>query len=76
MKLKRWKYDEIMDSVKHYGDLWMNLDVERNEDGTIKDDDDYIRFTCRVTTLKETEKALYIELGDSWKTWVPKSAIA
>lgn len=78
MRVKEWKYDEIMTKVCGYGDLWMSLDVERDADNfdTPKVVDGYVTFTCRVEIIKETEKAVYVNLGDSWKTWIPKSAIA
>lgn len=78
MRVKEWKYDEIMSKVVGYGDLWMDLDVERDPENfdTPKVVDGYVTFTCKVEILKETEKAVYVELGSSWKTWIPKSAIA
>lgn len=78
MKVKEWKYREIMDKVLGYGDLWMNLDVKRTDDvlNTPEVVDGFVTFTCRTEILKETEKAVYVELGNSWKTWIPKSAIA
>ena len=78
MKVKEWKYRQIMDEVMKYGDLWMALDVERNNDelNMVKVEDGFVKFTCKVETLRETEKAVYVNLGDSFKTWIPKSAIA
>ena len=78
MKVKAWKFNEIMDKVLNYGDLWMNLDVKRTDDElrTPEVVDGYVTFTCRVEVIRETEKAVYVVLGDSWKTWIPKSAIA
>ena len=78
MKVKEWKYDQIMEQVTRYGDLWMNLDVKRN-DNILRNplvENGYVEFTCRVDVLKETEKAVYVNLGNSFKTWIPKSAIA
>lgn len=78
MRVKEWKYNQIMNEVFKYGDLWENLDVERTGDflNMVKVTDGFVKFTCRVEVLKETEKAVYVNLGDSFKTWIPKSAIA
>lgn len=78
MRVKEWKYNQIMSEACKYGDIWQNLDVERDPDffDTPKLTDGFVKFTCRVEVIKETEKALYVNLGDSFKTWIPKSAIA
>ena len=79
MKIKEWKYDEMMSKVTRYGDLWMNIDTERDEanHGMVKvDENGYVTLTCRVEVIRETEKAVYVELGNSWKEWLPKSCIA
>lgn len=76
MRVKEWKYDQIMKDVCRYGDLWMYLDVKRSgelDEPEVKDG--YVEFTCRATILRETAKAVFVELGDKWKTWIPKSAI-
>ena len=78
MKVKEWFYNKMMSKVSNYGDLWMNLDVERDREAqdTVKVVDGYVTFTCRAEILKETEKAVQVRLGDSWTEWMPKSVIA
>lgn len=78
MKVKEWKYNQIMEEICKYGDLWMNIDVERTGDeiNMVKVTEGFVKFTCRVEILKETEKAVFVDLANSFKTWIPKSAIA
>lgn len=78
MRVKEWKYNQIMEEATKYGNLWMALDVERNNDELrmVKVVDGFVKFTCRVEIIRETEKAVNVCLGDSFKTWIPKSAIA
>ena len=76
MKIKEWKYNEIMDRVLSYGDLWMSIDVKRSGEFNMAEVvDGYVTLECRFEVLKETEKAVYANIADSWKTWIPKSAL-
>lgn len=77
MKVKEWKYNELMKKVTFYGDMWMNMDVERDSENfdLPKVEDGYIKFTCRCEVIKETEKAVFVEIANCWKEWMPKSAV-
>lgn len=77
LKIKEWKYDDMMSKVTRYGDRWMDITVERDADNfdTPKVEDGFITFTGRVEVERETEKALKLRLADSWSEWFPKSAI-
>lgn len=78
MRVKAWFYNKMMEKVSRYGDMWMNLDVDRNDTETrdVKVEDGFVHFTCKCEVLKETEKALQVRFGDSWTEWIPKSVIA
>lgn len=77
MRIKEWKYNEIMSKVTGYGDLWENMEVERDSANfdTPKVTDGFVKFTCRCEILKETEKAVFVEIANCWKEWLPKSAV-
>lgn len=77
MKVKKWKYNDMMNKVTRFGDMWMYIDVERDSVNfdTPKVIDGFVTITCKCKVIKETEKAVYVELGDSWKEWFPKSTI-
>lgn len=77
MKVKEWKYNDMMNKVTGFGDIWMNLDVEREESfGTpVIDANGFVTFTCRCEIVKETEKAIQVNFADSWKEWLPKSCV-
>lgn len=79
MKIKEWKFNDMMNRVTRFGDLWMDIITERDADNydVVKvDESGYVTLTCSVEVLRETEKAVYVELGRSWKEWLPKSCIA
>lgn len=79
MKVKEWKYDDMMKKVSSYGDLWMNIDVERDHekfDTPAVDENGYITFTCKTEIVKETEKAIRVSFAQgAWTEWFPKSAV-
>lgn len=78
MKMKNWFYEKMMTEVCKYGDLWMDISTVR-EDTVASciavDADGYVTITSRVEVLKETDKAIYININDAWKTWCPKSVV-
>lgn len=77
LKIKEWKYDDMMSKVTRFGDKWMDLDFVRTDDELkmVAANDGFVTFTGRVEVEKETEKAMKIRLADSWSEWFPKSAI-
>lgn len=79
LKIKEWKYDDMMSKVTRYGDKWMEINSwEREEEfGTvIVDEDKNVHYTGRYEVVKETAKAFQIsfEFG-AWTEWFPKSAV-
>lgn len=77
-RIKDWKMKQIMHDVCKFGSLWENIYVERTDDAfqmPFVDEEGYQHIESRVTVLKETEKAYYVDIAESWKTWVPKSTI-
>lgn len=79
MKVKEWKYNDMMNKVCNYGDLWSRLDVKRTDDelNMVAVENGYVTFTCRTEIEKETEKAVYVNFDcGAWHEWLPKSVIA
>lgn len=79
MKVKEWKYNDMMKKVTAYGSIWEQLDVERNDDELrmVKVENGFVTFTCRTEIEKETEKAVYVSFAQgAWHEWMPKSVIA
>ncbi len=80
LKIKEWKYDEMMHKVCRYGDKWMEFDSwerdENNFDTVIVDSFGYVHYYGRYEIEKETEKAMKINFNcGSWHEWIPKHAI-
>ena len=73
IRIKGWKADQIIEEAHKYH---MAIDRHTHEDGTVD-------LTQTSPTIKETEKAIYIEIsaatyGDcpkDFRTWIPKSCI-
>ena len=78
MKIKSWKVAQIMHDMCRYGDIY-DVDVEGHEMfhdfREYEDENGYVTVTNVLEVAKETEKALYLNIG-GFKTWVPKSAVA
>lgn len=78
IKIKSWKVSQIMHDMSKYGDNFY-VTIEGNEPGhyfkDYEDEQGFVKVTNVHEVLKETEKAVYLNI-DGFKTWVPKSAIA
>lgn len=75
LKVKEWKALQIIHESNRYdGKYW--LEVKRTDDiaSTYLVEDGCITFTGNIEVLKETEKAINVNI-DGWKTWIPKSVI-
>jgi len=78
LKIKEWKYNEMMKKVCSYGDKWEDINNwERDADNfdTVKVIDGFVNYSGRYEVLKETEKAVQINFNLSWTEWFPKSTI-
>lgn len=73
IKIKEWKADQIIEEAHKYH---LAIERRRNDDGTVE-------IYQTAPTLRETEKAIYIEISAStygdrphdFRTWIPKSCI-
>lgn len=78
MRIKSWKVGQIMHDMSKYGDAYM-VSIKDREWGhnytEYEDADGFVEVTNVHEVLKETEKAMYLNI-DGFKTWVSKSAIA
>lgn len=79
MKIKAWKYNDMMNKVCKYGDLWMDMDsFKRNDDiasEVIVDENGYVTFIGKIEIEKETAKAFKVRFDGVWSEWMPKSAV-
>lgn len=76
MKIKEWKYDDMMKKITCYGDRWQAIDVKRSSElGTAVVEDGYVTIENRIEVIKETAKAVQVKIADTWTEWFPKSAI-
>lgn len=81
MRIKVWFYNKISEQAKKYN-MFINYECNSEFGIAIMDGNEYV--TVSGSLLKETEKAVYMELftglfGGSeknFKTWIPKSVIA
>ena len=78
IRVKEWLLDKTQQDARS-NHAWIDI-LERNENGTAKIEDGYIKIAAEV--LKETEKAINVKiscdgtLGANWTyAWLPKSQI-
>ena len=78
MKIKSWKVAQIMHDMGRYGDIY-DVDVEGHEMfhdfREYEDENGYVTVTNVLEVAKETEKALYLNIGGI-QTWLPQSPLA
>lgn len=76
-KIKTWKVGQIMHDMSKFGDKYW-VDIEGSSFGTfyadLADEEDMVTVTNIHEVIKETEKAVNVDI-DGFKTWIPKSAI-
>lgn len=78
MKIKEWKYDEMMSKVAQYGTKWQGFDHFRRTDDEatqILRENGFVTYEGRFEILRETEKAVQISFNGEWTEWMPKSAV-
>lgn len=78
MKIKEWKYNDMMKKACQYGDKWMEFNYfERDHEAfdTVKVIDGYVNYNGPFEVIKETAKAIQVSFNDAWTEWLPKSTV-
>lgn len=81
MKVKAWFIDREEEKANRYN-MYIDIDSRGENNMIVTDENGY--YTVRGRILRESEKAVYVDLstgdivgsGKGWKTWIPKSLIA